>query len=270
VTARTVFFRNIEAVEAEDERNGLGELKTVLGQEVFHRLIPESLRLLLPYSSLELIGIVAPPDGMDDNADHGIDHGDQQLPVILKNPPGFMQYLAPLRLRHVVQAREHDHGVEMVILERQPRSITHHIRPRPWPDIHSDRRAMSQPVASRELVRTTPNIEQQAAAAPQRDCYSFLINRSEAERSGAFRRQESEERKAQTVFDLLPVCQERPFQYVATGQLLAMVRSSIDWLRQLLQGHVPNDLRNLLFDPIKRQMDAENEIEGDDEANIYN
>ena len=31
VTARTVFFRNIEAVEAEDERNVLGELKTALG-----------------------------------------------------------------------------------------------------------------------------------------------------------------------------------------------------------------------------------------------
>ena len=46
VTARTVFCRNIEAVEAEDERNGLGELKTALGQEVFHLLVPESLRFL--------------------------------------------------------------------------------------------------------------------------------------------------------------------------------------------------------------------------------
>jgi hypothetical protein len=124
VTARTVFCRNIEAVEAEDERNGLGELKTALGQEVFHLLVPESLRLLVPDAALDLIGVVAPPDGMDDNADHGIDHGDQQLPVILENPPGFLQYLAPLRLRHVVQAGEHGHGVEVSIRERQRGGIS--------------------------------------------------------------------------------------------------------------------------------------------------
>jgi hypothetical protein len=52
VTARTVFFRNIETVEAEDERNGLGELKTPLSQEVFHLLVPESLRLLVPDAAL--------------------------------------------------------------------------------------------------------------------------------------------------------------------------------------------------------------------------
>src|SRR4051794_5600749 len=74
VTSRTVFFRNIESVETENERNGLAELKTALGQEVLYRLVPESLRLLVPDAALELIGIVAPPDGMDDNADHGIDH----------------------------------------------------------------------------------------------------------------------------------------------------------------------------------------------------
>ena len=91
VIARTVFCRNIEVVEAEDEWNGLGELKTALGQEVFHLLVPESLPLLVPDAAHGLIGVVTSADGMHDDADHRIDHGDQQLPVILENPPGFLQ-----------------------------------------------------------------------------------------------------------------------------------------------------------------------------------
>jgi hypothetical protein len=77
-----------------------------------------------------------------DNADQGIDHGDQELPLVLQEPPGILQYLAPFDRSIWFKQASMTTGVEMVILERQPRSITHHIRPRPWPNIHSDSRAM--------------------------------------------------------------------------------------------------------------------------------
>jgi hypothetical protein len=46
VTAHPVFFRHIEAVKAEYERDGLYEAKKALGQKLFHLLVPESLRFL--------------------------------------------------------------------------------------------------------------------------------------------------------------------------------------------------------------------------------
>jgi hypothetical protein len=70
VTAHPVFFRHIEAVKAEYERDGLYEAKKALGQKLFHLLVPESLRFLLPDAALELIEVIAPPDGMGDKADH--------------------------------------------------------------------------------------------------------------------------------------------------------------------------------------------------------
>ena len=122
--ARLVFSRNIQAVKSEDERDSLCEAKTALGQKLFHLLVPEALRFLLPDAALELIEVITPPDGMHDNADHRIDHRDEQLPIVLENPLGLLQYLVPFRPWHVVQAGEHGHGVEVSIRERQRGGIT--------------------------------------------------------------------------------------------------------------------------------------------------
>src|SRR4029434_5945563 len=136
---------------AKHERDSLRETKTALGQKCFHLLLPQSLRFLLPYASLELINVIASPDGMRKKADHRVDHCDQQLPLALENPPGFLQYPDPLRLRDVVQAGEHDYGVEVSIRGRQASGIAHHIHTRPWIDIYPDGHALSRPVAPSEI-----------------------------------------------------------------------------------------------------------------------
>ncbi len=46
------------------------------------------------------------------------------------------------------KAGEHDHGVEVSIRERQPHSITYHVRPWPWIDIRPDGRALSRSISS--------------------------------------------------------------------------------------------------------------------------
>jgi hypothetical protein len=64
VIARTVFFHHIEAVKAKHERDSLREAKTALDQKLLHLLLPQFLRFLVAYASLELIKVIASPDGM--------------------------------------------------------------------------------------------------------------------------------------------------------------------------------------------------------------
>jgi hypothetical protein len=55
-----------------------------------------------------------------------------------------------------------------------------------------------------ELVRPTPDVEEEALAALQHHHDALLIDRGKAECPGMLRRQEYEEWKTKTIFDCLP------------------------------------------------------------------
>jgi hypothetical protein len=99
---------------------------------------------------------------------------------------------------------------------------------------------------SNQLIRPTPNVQEQSLAAAQGHSDPLFIDWGQAEGSGLVRGQKNQEREAETIFDFLPLFHAKS-PAVACSAFAIRHPSRIERFCQPLYGDRPNDRRDLLL-----------------------